>query len=49
MSVARGLPVQLHFDGDRHPLPRAIELSSYRIVQEGLTNALKHAHAHRRT
>jgi len=40
-----GLPVQLHFDGDRHPLPRAIELSSYRIVQEGLTNALKHAQA----
>ena len=40
-----GLPVQLYFDGDRHPLPRAIELSSYRIVQEGLTNALKHAQA----
>jgi signal transduction histidine kinase len=40
-----GLPVQLHFDGDRGPLPRAIELSSYRIVQEGLTNALKHAQA----
>ena len=40
-----GLPVRLHFDGDRHPLPRGIELSSYRIVQEGLTNALKHAQA----
>jgi signal transduction histidine kinase len=40
-----GLPVRLHVDGDRHPLPRAIELSSYRIVQEGLTNALKHAQA----
>jgi signal transduction histidine kinase len=40
-----GLPVRLHVDGNRHALPRAIELSAYRIVQEGLTNALKHARA----
>jgi signal transduction histidine kinase len=40
-----GLPVQLHVDGDRVPLPRAIDVSAYRIIQEGLTNALKHAHA----
>ena len=32
-------------DGDRFPLPRALDLSAYRIIQEGLTNALKHAHA----
>jgi signal transduction histidine kinase len=40
-----GLPVELHLEGERFPLPRAIDLSAYRIVQEGLTNALKHAHA----
>jgi signal transduction histidine kinase len=42
-----GLPVELHVEGDAAPLPRAIELSAYRIVQEGLTNALKHARATR--
>lgn len=40
-----GLPVRLHVEGDAFPLPRAIDLSAYRIVQEGLTNSLKHAGA----
>jgi signal transduction histidine kinase len=40
-----GLPVWLHVDGDRLELPPGINISAYRIVQEGLTNVLKHAHA----
>jgi signal transduction histidine kinase len=38
-----GLPVELHVEGELLELPVGIELSAYRIVQEALTNALKHA------
>lgn len=40
---AAGLPVDLRIEGERSELPVGIDLSSYRIVQEGLTNSLKHA------
>jgi signal transduction histidine kinase len=44
---AAGLDVRLHIHGERAQLPPGLDLSAYRILQEGLTNALKHARAQR--
>jgi signal transduction histidine kinase len=43
-----GLDVDLKMEGQSRDIPVGIDLSAYRIVQEGLTNALKHA-GHART
>jgi signal transduction histidine kinase len=40
-----GTPVRLRIDGAPVALPSAVDLSAYRIVQEALTNVMKHASA----
>jgi signal transduction histidine kinase len=40
-----GLGVTVERRGDERPLPASVDLSAYRVVQEGLTNALKHGGA----
>jgi signal transduction histidine kinase len=39
---ATGLAVELVVEGDARPLPAGVDLSVYRIVQEAVTNTLKH-------
>jgi signal transduction histidine kinase len=40
-----GLPVTVRIEGDATELPAGVDLTAYRLVQEALTNAIKHANA----
>jgi signal transduction histidine kinase len=42
---AAGVQPQLTIHGSARPLPAAVDLAAYRIIQEALTNVLRHAHA----
>ena len=42
-SRAAGLPVEVVIEGSARPLPPAVDTAAFRIVQESLTNVIRHA------
>lgn len=49
LVATAGLPVAYEEAGERRPLPPAVDLTVYRVVQEALTNTMRHARAGRAT
>jgi signal transduction histidine kinase len=49
MANGAGVKVELAIHGQARPLPAAVDLTAYRIVQESLTNVVRHADATRAT
>lgn len=45
MAAAGGVSVTVLVDGEPRPLPSAVDLTAYRIIQESLTNVVRHADA----
>jgi signal transduction histidine kinase len=48
-AALAGLPVEVGIRGEPRPLPTSVDVAGYRIVQESLTNVVRHAHAHAAT
>ena len=42
-AAEAGMRAELRVDGEPRPLPAAVELAAYRVVQESLTNAIRYA------
>ncbi|MFI6864458.1 sensor histidine kinase [Streptomyces sp. NPDC050421] len=42
-TTAAGVRVEVHWEGERRPLPPDIDLSAFRIIQESVTNVVRHA------
>jgi signal transduction histidine kinase len=42
-----GVAVDVETTGEKRELPASVELNAFRVIQEGLTNAMKHAHGAR--
>jgi signal transduction histidine kinase len=45
MATRAGVQVEASITGPTRPLPASVDLTAYRIVQESLTNVVRHAHA----